>query len=99
MMIKKGDKIICHKKLKPYDYFNYVLTVNKEYVVEHLDEIRNQIQITNDVNFPHYFSILKRFHSYYGKWFYTKNEQRLKKMKKLKKYEKENGLSNSFRIS
>lgn len=84
--MKVGDILICKKvcttpKWSLDDGSNaHTTTIGKIYTITGVMD--TSIQITNDNNEHHHFS-LEKDNAYYGKWFYSQQELRKQKLKNL----------------
>ena len=77
--MKIGDILICHNPCIMNCSRNKTTTINITYIIEGLG-IDNSFHIKDDLGLKHNFS-----HSYYKKWFYSLNDVRYQKLKKLNK--------------
>jgi hypothetical protein len=75
-----GDIVICKKSCMYYPGSGAVITINKTYKI--FDITKHHFYIKNDNDDSHGFG-LNEDTSYYGKWFYTSQELRKLKLKKL----------------
>lgn len=79
-MLKVGDTLICHSKVIMNTDGGIRTTVGKSYKIIGFKKINDvdHLAIINDSDREHRFSVFN-----YNRWFYTVNDLRRKKLKKI----------------
>lgn len=94
--LKIGDKLYCHNNLfdnKLFEHSLYCdrkLTINRSYVIHSIENGFSHgimILIINDLSSHDWYSLDNTDEWYYQKYFYTENDYRRLKLKRLKMFE------------
>lgn len=75
-------KVYCHTSVIFTDDDSVAVIKGKIYDI--IEENNKRFMIINEQNYHHTFSLNPKKHYYYGRWFYTIQEVRKKKLEKIK---------------